>query len=100
MEGQRKIFMQDQKKTAPTEMGTNQMTQEETNGQTQNLALSVRPPSGLVSGKVSVTQVAEGGEGLQKPNNEFQLIHQIRGGCLQSAIRGILGTLWGDWNMG
>ena len=51
------------------------MTKEETNGQTQNLALSVRPPSGLVSGRVSVTQVVEGVEGLQKPNYEFQLIH-------------------------
>lgn len=45
------------------------MTQEETNGQTQNLELSVRPPSGLVSGKVSVTQVVEGAAALQKPNH-------------------------------
>lgn len=43
------------KKNAPTEMGTNKMTQEETDRQNQNLALSVKP-NGLVSGEVSVNK--------------------------------------------
>ena len=36
-------------------MGTNKMTQEETDRQNQNLALSVKP-NGLVSGEVSVNK--------------------------------------------
>lgn len=87
------------KKSAPTEMGTNKMTQEET---------QTKPESGPFCETKwpslwrSVIKVVEGVEALQKPHNEFQLIHFIRSeeGGLESAIRGILGTLWGDQNTG
>lgn len=74
------------------------MTQEETNGQTQNLALSVRPPSGLVSGKVTVTQVVEGAQ-PQKPNHYSNRSISFDQRRVLEVLSEAFCMFWGDQNM-